>query len=125
MLTLSYGFKKPVSGDRGPTVFPALEDNWQRVNDHDHDGSNSKPINSIYFSKTKQTLLAASWVDLGNGHYKQTATLPLTIKYADVTLEFRLSTGEVVYPTVTAGAGEQQYDVYFDDSSKNLTVIIN
>jgi hypothetical protein len=45
MITLSYGFKKPELKDLGPVVFPALEDNWQQVNDHDHDGLNSAKIN--------------------------------------------------------------------------------
>jgi hypothetical protein len=44
MLTLSYGFKKPQVPDQGGVVFPALEANWQQVNDHNHDGVNSALI---------------------------------------------------------------------------------
>ena len=49
MQTLTYGFKKPQVTDKGPVVFPALEANWQQVNDHNHDGANSALIspNSI------------------------------------------------------------------------------
>jgi hypothetical protein len=44
MLPLSYGFQKPEVTDQGGIVFPALEANWQQVNDHNHDGVNSALI---------------------------------------------------------------------------------
>lgn len=124
MLTLSYGFKKPQTPDRGPVVFPALEANWQQVNDHTHDGVNSAKINSASISKTKVTLVAAGWVVLGSGHFKQALNIPGVNNYDDVTLEFRLSTGEIIHPTVIK-TGLQQCEVYIDDSTQDLSVLIN
>ena len=43
-ITLSNGYIKPEDGDTGAVWFDALEDNIQRVNDHNHDGSNSEIV---------------------------------------------------------------------------------
>lgn len=124
MLTLSYGFKKPQTNDRGPVVFPALETNWQQVNDHDHNGVNSKKVSSASIEKTTVSLLSAGWVALGNGHFKQALNIPGVNNYDDVTLEFRLSTGEIINPTVIK-TGLQQCEVYIDDPTQDLRVLIN
>lgn len=124
MLTLSYGFKKPQTNDRGPVVFPALEANWQQVNDHTHNGTNSAPINSADLEKTTQTLLAANWSLLSGGHYTQTATLPGGLQFDAVTIHFRNSAGDEVYPSV-AKVSATQYSVGFDDNTETLTAIIN
>jgi len=89
MLTLSFGFKKPVSGDLGPTVFPALEDNWQQVNDHDHDGTNSKKIASSSIEAITQNISSLNWVSVGNGLYEQTITMPAAVVYDNVSISFR------------------------------------
>ena len=39
--TLSYGFVRPATGDKGSVFFPALEDNITQLNSHDHDGTDS------------------------------------------------------------------------------------
>jgi hypothetical protein len=44
MNILSFGFNQPELTDQGYIVFPALEANWQKVNDHNHDGLNSAKI---------------------------------------------------------------------------------
>lgn len=124
MLTLSYGFQKPQTNDRGNIVFPALEDNWQQVNDHDHDGVNSKPINSALLEKTNVSVPSANWTLVADGHYTQTVTLPLSLEYDKVILTFRLSTGEQVFPTVSKAA-LTQFAVEFDDASKTLVCLIN
>ncbi len=125
MLTLSYGFQKPQTNDRGPVVFPALEANWQQVNDHDHDGVDSAPIQSSSIQKTTQSLLAVNWTLVSGGHYTQTVNLPGALQYDAVTLTFRVtSTGELVHPTVTK-VSATQYAVAFDDNTLGLTVLIN
>lgn len=125
MLTLSFGFKKPLSNDKGPQVFPAMEDNIQQLNDHTHNGVNSSKLPGSSLEPTTQVLLAAGWVLVANGHYNQTATLPGGLLYDKVTLRFRLnSTGHDVFPTVLK-ASATQYTVYFDDPSLDLLVQIN
>jgi hypothetical protein len=68
--------------------------------------------------------LAASWNSLGSGNYKQTITLPSALEYDDVTLTFRDASGYVVYPTVVKVA-TTQYDVFVNDNTLELTVLIN
>lgn len=101
MLTLTYGYKKPEANDKGPVVFPALEDDIQQLNDHDHDGSNSKLLPSTSLVATSQTILAANWVSLGGGNYSQQVTMSPGTLYDTTTLTFRdPTTGEYLYPSV-------------------------
>ena len=124
MLTLTYGFKKPQTNDRGSVVFPALEANWQQVNDHDHNGVNSKKISSASFDKLTQTIAAGSWVLVANGHYRQLVTLPGTNLFDNVTLSFRDDTGAWVYPTVVKNSSNTYY-VYVSNNTLTLTAFIN
>jgi hypothetical protein len=124
MQTLSYGFQKPVTNDRGNVVFPALEANWQQVNDHTHDGINSAPIASAFVAKTKKSILAAAWTEVAGGHYTQVVTLPLNLEYDNVTLSFRTAAGAEVHPTITK-ASATQFNIFFDDPSLDLVALVN
>jgi hypothetical protein len=124
MLTLSYGFQKPQTNDRGNIVFPALEQNFQQLNDHDHNGVNSKPINSSFLEKTNVSVPAINWALVAGGHYTQTVTLPLALEYDKVILTFRLTDGTQVHPTVKK-ASLTQFTVDFDDPSQTLVCLIN
>ena len=124
MLTLSQGFLKPETNDKGDEVFPALEQNIQQLNDHTHNGVDSKVVASSSIAKTTQSVSALNWVHVSGGHYKQTVTLPGILKYDEVTLTFHLSTGEHVYPTVKK-ASETQYEVHFDVNTQDLVALIN
>lgn len=119
--TLSYGFTKPVTNDRGPTLFPLLEDNWQQVNDHDHDGSNSAKISSANITATTETLASGSWVSEGSGQYSQTITLPAAYTYDDTAFFVKLETGDVVYPTIEK-VSASQYKIYTNDNSLGFVV---
>lgn len=44
MTTLTYGFKRPATGDQGSVWFPAMEDNITRLDAHDHDGTDSAQL---------------------------------------------------------------------------------
>lgn len=123
MLTLSYGFKKPQNLDEGDVVFPALETNWQRVNDHTHDGSNSAKINSRDITRTTVDVLSTNWSLVADGHYTQNITLPLSLNYDTVTLAFKLSTGEQVYPSVSK-VSTSVVKVDFDDNTQDLTCYV-
>ena len=122
MLTLSYGFKKPETNDRGPVVFPALEANWQQVNDHTHDGVNSAKVPASSVTGTTASILSANWNALGGGRYKQTITLPAGYSFDTTGITMTLTTGERVYPGITK-VSSTQYDVFFTDNTKSLTVL--
>lgn len=113
MITLSYGYKKPVNPDQGDLFFPAMEFNIQRLNDHAHDGVNSAPLAS-----QSQSIFPGSWVaaPIGGGLYRQLVTMPLGLNYDTVDIWFKLSTGEFVYPSVERASASTYY-VYTNDNS--------
>lgn len=122
MITLSFGFKKPETNDRGPIVFPALEDNIQQVNDHTHDGTNSSKLSSAAFLPTSAVLVSGGWVSQGNGLYKQTVSLPAALTYDSTGFDCRLDDGTVVYPTILK-VSSSQYDVFLNDNTVGMTIL--
>lgn len=76
MITLSNGYKLPQTGDFGDVWFPALEDNLQQLNDHNHDGVNSEKLVSSDLQVSLVTALVGSFVDQGNGYYRATVLCP-------------------------------------------------
>lgn len=121
MLTLSYGYKKPESGDKGPVVFPALEDDIQRVNDHTHNGVNSAPLTPSSVVVSNATLLPANWVAVSDGIYKQVVTMPSGISFDNVHISFRISSGFMAALSVKR-LSTTQYEVYINDASETVTV---
>lgn len=122
MITLSYGYKKPESNDKGPIVFPALESNIQLLNDHTHDGVTSAKIPSSSLLPLTTSLVAGSWVAAGNGLFKQTVTLPGALSFDTTAFTVKLETGHVVYPTIEK-ISATQYDIYTNDSTLGFEVL--
>jgi hypothetical protein len=124
MQTLTYGYKKPETGDRGNVFFPALEDNIDRVNDHDHNGTNSAKLTTTSTDATRQTIAAGSWVDQGNDVYRQTITMPSGLEFDNVKITFHLNTAPyegVVSALSVVKASVNTYTV--DINIDNLEVI--
>lgn len=123
MLTLSYGFQKPESGNNGAAFFPALESNIQQLNDHTHNGSNSALLTASSSTAVSQSILAASWASLGSGKYSQTVTMPGVITFDTHNIQLRnTSTGEIMLLSVTK-ASANTYTVYINDNTIALTAI--
>lgn len=61
MIILSNGYKLPEIGDFGDVWFPALEDNIQRTNDHNHDGTNSNKIPSTSLTALVQAVASGDF----------------------------------------------------------------
>jgi hypothetical protein len=127
MQTLSYGFKKPQTGDKGSVFFPALEDNFQQLNDHTHNGTNSARLTSASVTVVTGTASAASWVavDAVNqpGTYKQSLTMPVGMLFDDYHVAFRNSgTGEQLFLSLVK-TGISTFDVYINDNSINLYIL--
>jgi len=76
MIILSKGFKLPETGDFGDVWFPALEDNIQQLNDHDHNGVNSPKISAVALTGYVDTVLQAAFIDQGNGYYRALISVP-------------------------------------------------
>lgn len=99
--TLSYGYIQPQSGDKGSVWFPALNDNIQQLNDHNHDGVTSALIPATSVTSATVSIPAASWVADGAGRYRQDVTVPTGYTMDAYAILFRLSTGEIITPSIT------------------------
>lgn len=117
MITLSFGFLKPQPGDTGDVFFQAMEQNMQQLNDHTHDGANSALL-----ALSQQSILSANWVaaPIGGGLYRQAITVPVGFQYDTCVVTFKLSTGEVLYPSVER-INATSYYVYVNDNTLDLT----
>lgn len=122
MLTLSFGFKKPQTNDKGPVVFPAMEANIQQLNDHTHNGSNSSKLDAKSMEGIIQTIASGSWVSQGNGQYRQLVTVPAGFDFDKVTINFRTPSGDYVLPTVQRVSTTQFY-VWTNDNSIAYTAV--
>lgn len=119
MLILTYGYKKPQAGDRGAVFWPALEEDIQQLNDHTHNGVDSAKISTASIIAVTQSISSIGWVDLGDGTFKQTVTMPSGLFYDDYGIVMKLDIGDIIYPTVVK-VTNVSYDVYINDSTANL-----
>jgi hypothetical protein len=128
MLTLTYLLKQMEDNDPSEDWFQAIADNFAAIDAHNHNGVNSPLLTSaIAVALTTQTLLAAAWVALGDGRYRQLVTLPTIsgtpLQYDNVSMEFKIaSTGHVIYPTVEKASANTYY-VYSVDNTLDFTAL--
>lgn len=123
MQTLSYGFKKPQNPDSGDTWFPAMSDNIQQLNDHNHDGLNSSLIAAQPGQVvTLQNISAAGWVAVSGGLFRQLVAMSASLVYDAVTITMRLSTGDIIYPQVEKNTSTSYY-VYTNDNTKSFVAV--
>lgn len=127
MKTLQYLRQQPETNDPSDVWMPSLAANVSKDDVHNHDGVNSKKLTSVLSNTiTTQSILAAAWVLVSGGRYRQVITLPVVgttqINYDDVSMQFRLSTGEIVNPTIEKISATTYY-VYTVDNSQALTVL--
>lgn len=128
MAMLPYGYYDVLAGEESSTEWmPHIKENWARIADHDHDGSNSKPISISALSKTSQTLSSASWAASG-AQYKQTVTMPGSFTFANAMMCFFISEagnpydGSQFYPTIVK-VGISQYDIYVLSNTMDVVVL--
>ena len=115
MQTLSYGYLQPQNGDTGDVFYGALAQDINQVNSHNHDGSNSAPL------ATQTVSLFPGWsaAPVGGGLYYQTVTLPGALTYNNCDMWFKLSTGELIYPTITQQSFNS-FNIYCNDPSQSI-----
>lgn len=122
MLTLSHGYLKPQNGvDQGVVVFPAMETNIQKMNDHTH---NVTANDGAQLAVLTQSILSANWLaaPVGGGVYYQTITMPTGMLYDSTDIFFRLSTGQIFLPTIVR-LSATQYNIFINDQSKTVTAL--
>lgn len=122
--TLSKGYKKPDTGDRGSSFFPDLEDNITRINAHEHDGADGEKVKSKNLASTTSTIASANWgADSGGSTYSTTVTLPTGVTYENHVLSFiDDATGDRIFPTVTK-ASSTTMTVTVNDNNLDLTIV--
>lgn len=124
MVTLTFGFKQPQTGDKGSVWFPALEDVIEQLNDHDHDGTNSSRLSagSAVINVT-QSISSGPWsaVSGQDGTYRQLVTVPAGIQSLDeCVVTFKDSSTKDVYFLTYERQSSTTYYVYINDNSKSL-----
>ena len=122
MQTLSYGYKRPQTGDQGSTLFQALEDNITRLNDHDHDGSDSAQLTTSSVVATTQSISSGSWSATSQGNYRQLVTLPGSLDIDDIGIIIKNSSGHIVHATIEK-VSDTTYYVYTNDNSTGFTAV--
>lgn len=118
MQTLSMGYLKPSNPDTGDAFWVALAFDIQRVNDHTHDG-----VNGQLLAITSQSILSGAWAAVASpktGLYKQIITLPGAFIYDTTDFLFKLSSGEIVYPSIERNSSTT-YTIYTTDNTLNYT----
>jgi hypothetical protein len=126
MLTLSFGFKKPETGDKGSVFFPALEDNIQQTNDHDHNGTNSKKLTAQSITGVAEDILAAGWVSLGGGNYRQLVNMPAGTVFDDYSMAFQIKNGPAAGHRINPSIEKvtvNTYYVYVNDNTIDLRIL--
>jgi hypothetical protein len=122
--TLTYGQKIPDAGDRGVPLFQDLEDNFTRLDSHNHDGVNSPLLTAQAFIGVAQTILAANWVTYGGpiGHYRQLVSMSPGFLFNTTKIGFRTSAGQYIYPTVERVSNTSYY-LYSTDNTIDFIAI--
>lgn len=121
MITLSYGFLKPQTGDKGSTWFPAMETNIQKLNDHTHNGTDSAAIPRTSLSAVVQTVSSAGWVSTGGGNFSMSVTVPLGINLDKQTPIIFDSTGKLLGLSLQKTT-TTSFDLQTNDSTLNLSI---
>ena len=88
-----------------------MESNIQQTNDHAHNGTDSQLL-----AITSQDITAGAWVATTGGTYRQAVTVPTGFSYDSCSILFKLSTGEIIFPSVERISSTQYY-VYTNDNS--------
>jgi len=122
--TLTYGQKIPSAGDRGVPLYQDLEDNFTRLDGHNHDGVNSPTLTAQVFVGIIQTILLANWVTYGGpiGHYRQLVTMSPGFLFNSSKISFRTTSGQYIYPTVERVTNLTYY-VYTTDNTQDFIAV--
>lgn len=112
--------KIPETDDTGDLWFPAIEDNFSQLDAHSHNGTDSARLTPI-----TQVISSGSWASEGNSTWSQTITITsanASLTVDGTSMEFRLSNGSIIYPTVEK-VTSTTYKIYINDNTQSLTAL--
>lgn len=118
--TLSKGYKKPTTGERGSSFFLALEDNIELSNSHAHTGVDGEPIAAKHLAKVTDTIASAAWSAVAgqSGTYRQLVSVPEDYIFDTAEMKFFVSggpeNGHQLFPSVER-VTDTSYYVYIND----------
>lgn len=123
---LSYGFIKPDAGDESSIQWmPDQAANWEKVNDHTHDGVNSALVSFSSLTKELQSIDSTGWVLVGDGIYSQTISMPLGFTFDNSFMVFQITSGAdagtIWYPEIVKD-GANSYTIYTNDNTLEFDV---
>lgn len=126
--TLSYGYEKPQTGDKGSVFWPILESNIQKENDHNHNGINSPLLTAASSTVISQAISSASWSAQGGGTFRQTITLPASLTsvggtYDDYPILFRNTSNKRQVFLQTEKVSSTTYYLFSNDDTLDVTAI--
>jgi len=122
MQTLSNGYQKPETGDRGNVFFPALEGNIQRVNDHTHDGNNSEKLDAQAVNALSGTIIPGDWTTVVAGQqFRAVVTMPGSLEFDTTHISLRLN--NITLFSKVEKITNNTFYVYTNDNSTTVTVI--
>jgi len=116
-LTTGLKLQKVQDSDTVAVFNPALRANIQKINDHNHDGTNS-PRTPV----TSQTIASGGYTDLGNDTHRKTITLASSLNYDDVVIQMKLSNGDLFYPTIEK-VSATSFNLSVNDPTQSYTAI--
>ena len=121
--TLTYGLKRPTTGDTASTVFPEMEDNITQIDGHTHNGVNSAPLTPASSPVSTQTIASGSWgAAVGDGEYRQTITISGSLNFDNINITFKNSSGHQVFLECEK-VSTTQYYVYINDNTQTITAV--
>ena len=80
------------AGDRGSVAHPAITENFEILDDHNHNGINSEKISASSIAKGTIYIQPVNWVFDGTD-YAQTLTLPGGYEYDTTIMKFVITSG--------------------------------
>ncbi len=126
--TLSYGFQRPETGDKGSVFWPILEDNITQLNSHSHNGTNSALLTAAASVATVQPLDSSGWGSLSDGLYRRTVTMPAALTgiggtYAKYSIEIRDFTSGRRLFLQTERVSDTTFYVWCNDNTIDINIL--
>lgn len=122
MLITTYGYKKPQTLDTGSLVFPAMEFNIDRLDSHSHNGTDSALLTSAALPATNQDALAANWVLVSGGRYRQLITMSASLNFDKILMQVRRKTDGFLVNATIEKVTATTYYVYTNDNTVSFTI---
>ena len=119
--------KIPETGDRGSVFCPAISENFETLDEHNHDGVNSPLISSKTIEKSTTNLLIAGWTLNAQGEYEQEITLATGYAFDTVLIKCIIASGPYlgyeINPTIIK-TGTNKFKVGVLDNTFDLKVVV-